>query len=211
MSHVQIFHYLGVEGRLRALLADPQVHAVLKLPEVPADAPAPATARNIWESSAWHQYVSLGEGRAGFVPEPTFATENDRGNIVLSLNIDGFRCWKNSQYSLTPFTLMILNLPENLRHMADYLILAALVPGPRKAKNLSTYLELLVEELLRLHSEGFDYEVQGVTYHARVKLLCTCADYPGHSDINCQTWQGEWGCIKCELKVSEREKNKSTH
>jgi hypothetical protein len=119
--------------------------------------------------------------------------------------IDAFAPWVDKQsYSITPIMFQVLNLPENLRHKPNYMVLAGIIPGPKKAKSIQPYLAIIVDELLQLYRHGIEYTHPHTKEKkiSRVKLLFTCADYPGHSDINCQQCQGaKWGCMKCEIQV----------
>ena len=202
---------MGVESRLRDLLEDPRYSALLRLPQV-AEPPSirdggGAVIKNIWQSSAWWTHVVQGKGRDQ--KATNFGTQNNGRNIVLSLHIDGFKVFKGVSDSMTPMVCMILNLPEDLRHRQPFLILAGVHPGPKKPLNLNPYLQLLVNELKRLYEKGFAIHDPTLPGHplvmVRVKLLCTCADYPAHQDNNCQQGaSAKWGCIKCYIKVSNR-------
>jgi hypothetical protein len=88
-----------------------------------------------------------GRSRASENAPTDFGTANNRRNIVVSINCDGFQPWKRINRTLTPFTFMILNFPEHLRHRPDYLLLGGLIPGPRQPKHLNPYLEIIVNEL----------------------------------------------------------------
>lgn len=124
------------------------------------------------------------------------------------MGVDPFVPWKNQQsYSITPFMFMVLNLPENLRHKYKHLVLFGVAPGKKKPANLQPYLALIVAELLDLYTQAKAIEytnpITKLKAKSRVKLLFTCADYPGHGDIREQQFQGaKWGCMTCELEVS---------
>jgi hypothetical protein len=159
--------------------------------------------------------VTLGQGRVGVDTShrPNFHSQNGGRNIVIQVNGDGFQPFDGIQHSMTPFVLMILNLPENLRHKSEYLLLAGLVPGPKEPKDWNTYLKMLVDELKRLWEVGFtfrdpclpvqagDEPVQLTTVF--VKLLNVCADLPALGHILKQQIAGAYhGCIKCHIVVS---------
>ncbi len=197
------------------MLEDPALSPHLRLPVVPV-APVnrvgeDATIHNVWESQGWWNHVVQGAERVVEAPIDSRVIKDFGRNgrdIVLSLNIDGFQPWKRVSYSMTPFVFMILNLPENLRHRAEYLLLAALMPGPKKLP-LQLFLDFIVDELDDLYKTGIEILDPTVlpplsqVLTVRVKLLFTCADYPAHSDINMQ--QGAMatkGCHKCHIEVS---------
>jgi hypothetical protein len=132
-------------------------------------------------------------------------------NIVLSLGVDAFQPHQRGGLSIVPFLCQVLNLPEDLRHQPQNIILAGVVPG-KKARtkhtgpalsNLNTYLTMLVDELLSMYIDGFYYTcpIDKQQYHVRVKLLFTVCDYPGHAKMNCQQHQGAYfGCQKCDIR-----------
>lgn len=210
---LQPFYFLGIESQLKKLLEDPKISPYLFLPPPRVDPPAGGEriVRNIYESDGWHIQVTQGQGRKG-VPESAridFSTEHEGRNIVLSLNVDGFQPFEHVQHSLTPMVCMILNLPENLRHRSEYLLLVGLIPGPREPKDWNTYLKFVVDELKKLWHHGFEFQdpclkqigpVPTPPTRVRVKLLTVCADLPafGHL-LRQQIAPAMHGCIKCHL------------
>jgi hypothetical protein len=213
----QTFHYLGVTKRLKALLENKIISQYLFLspPREELSVGTDRVVKSVYDSDGWHDRITLGKGRGA--PDPTFSTENNGRNIVLSLNVDGFQPWKRVQRSLTPLVCMILNLPENLRHKSEYLILAGLIPGPKEPKQYNPYMQFLVKELQQLSDVGFDIADPypngpskpavepnaAPTIRVRVKLLFICADLPAFGHLLCQQTQGaHHGCIKCHIVVS---------
>jgi hypothetical protein len=206
-----VFFVLGVVDRLRDLLEDKRWSKLLRLPVVEDPSTrTDKTVRNLYDSEGWWRHVVQGRGRVDG-PETHFGRDADgqpTRNIVLSLNIDGFAPFtmKHNSLSMTPMVYQVLNLPENLRHRAGFLILAALHPGPSAIENHSLYLQVLVDELVRLWVDGINFadpERDGEMCNVKVKLLFTSADYPAHCKNNCQQGAGSYnGCIKCHLHVS---------
>lgn len=180
------------------MLEDPRLAPLLKLPPShPQSEEAEREIRNIWESPGWHRHVERGQGHDGV--DTSFGTENDRRNIVVQLNLDGFNPWRRLQHTMTPMSCMILNLPDNLRHLDGFMILAGLMPGPRAPTDQDPYLNVLVDELLELWNHGIDLD-DGT--HIRVKLLCSCADYPAHEkNNNMHGAPAKFGCHFCHAEV----------
>lgn len=162
--------------------------------------------RNIWESLGWWNQVVKGIGRTG-TAETAFGSENDGRNIVLAMNVDGFQPFRKVATSMTPYQFMILNLPEQLRHRAGFLILSALHPGRTEPKYPPAYLNTIVDELLSLWKDGLTFSDpldDGEQKVVRVKLLLSCADLPAHGHNNCQQGSSAYnGCFKCEIRVRE--------
>jgi len=201
----QVFYFLGVSARLRQLLEDPLTSDALRLPDIRESPDARGgVCCNIWESRGWWERVVEGRGRNADSPPTDFGRENDGRNIVLAMNADGFQPWRRLNRTITPFTCMILNLPENLRHQSRFIMIPGLIPGPRAPAQLNPYLTIIVEELKQLWTHGLQYTDPhtGQQRTVRVKLLMTCADYPAHGDLNMQQGAGAtYGCIKCHVKV----------
>jgi hypothetical protein len=167
------------------------------------------SCKNLHESVGWWTHVHTAPN-AGPAPSPGLPDRRgqfgaNRSNVVLSINIDGVQPFDRGGVSILPFVCMILNLPENLRHRWQHLMLTAIVPGPKAPKDLNTYLHVLVTELNQLWRHGFTFKHphDQTMQTARVKLLFTCMDYPAHADVNCQQKQGAaYGCHKCDVQVS---------
>lgn len=196
----QVFFYFGITDRLRDMLENPAMAKLLRLPEGKQPA-AGEPVCDITQSEAWQHYVVKGLGRPG-APAVPFGEDD----IVLALNLDGFQPWarggKARPHSMTPLSLMILNLPENMRHKGEYMLLAGLIPGPKAPADQNPYLRVLVDEINHLTTHGITIERGGVSTKHRVKLLCVCADYPAHEKNNNQQGaSATWGCIKCYSEV----------
>ena len=187
-------YYLGVESRLRALLSDPVIARYMFNLQGKRD--ASAEVRNIQQSKGWEEHITMDE---------EFSTGNDGRNIVLSGFMDGFQSFRKVARTLTPIICQILNLPENLRHRAEFIMLVALIPGPREPKNYAPYLKIFVEELNRLYQVGFEMAdplCAGKMMTVRVKLLIMTADLPAFQHMLCQQGASAHdGCFKCHIKV----------
>jgi hypothetical protein len=163
------------------------------IPTEPKEPTEASDCFNLHQSIGWWEGVhKLG---AGWGP--------GERNIVLSLNVDGFQPFKRGGVSIAPLSLMVLNLPENLRHHADNMILAGIIPR-KEPKNQNTYLRLLVDELKSLYKDGFTVTdpMTQLPTTIKVKLLFTACDYPAHCHMNYQHTKGRYGCHKCDIRVS---------
>lgn len=154
-----------------------------------------------------------GQGwRDGVLNDEEFVS--DRRNIALSFATDGTQIFKHSRRTMWPLLLevgsiasaainwfmQVLNLHEHLRHLLPNVVFAGVVPGPDKPKNLATYADVLVDELLQLWAgvDAVDHKDQQFTL--RAKLLFHRADYPGHSLITMLQDAGLHGCMKCHQR-----------
>jgi hypothetical protein len=201
------------------MLENPALHRCMQLPILtPSDDPflerkesdPPRVISSVYQSRGWWEKVYLGKDCKH--RETSFYHENDRRNIVISLFVDAFAPFKNKKtYSITVIAGQLLNLPENLRHQARFMILAGLTSGGvahkggKAPKTMYAYLKYVVEELNKLYNDPIEYKCPntGRKCQARVKVLYVCGDYPAHCKNNFQQGaNAKWGCHKCEVRVS---------
>ncbi|KAL3689792.1 hypothetical protein R1sor_016101 [Riccia sorocarpa] len=97
---------------------------------------------------------------------------------------------KSSSHSTWPVVLTNYNVPPWLASKKGFLLLALIIPGPKKVKNIDIYLEPLVEELQQLW-DGVDDVYDGRTerigrdkwFTLKGVLLWTVHDYPGYAQV----------------------------
>lgn len=69
-------------------------------------------------------------------------------NLALMLNIDWFRPYKHTPYSVGAVYMVVTNLPRSERFKRENLILVGIVPGPSEPPlHMNSYLKPLVDEL----------------------------------------------------------------
>ena len=70
------------------------------------------------------------------------------GNLLLMLNVDWFKPFKHSPYSVGVIYLVILNLPRMMRFKPENIIIVGTIPGPHEPKlMINTYLQLIIQDL----------------------------------------------------------------
>ena len=108
--------------------------------------------------------------------------DGDPHNLLLAFSADPVHPFKttNSQYSMSPISLQILNFPKPLRSADDRMLLWSVLPGPKKPKSLSTYPGPLVDELLQLE-KGVECYDSDTREHFKLKARCVLdiLDYEG--------------------------------
>ena len=67
--------------------------------------------------------------------------------LVLSLGLDGVRCFKSGEYSVWPIGVKFWNLHGEDRTRKEFILLCSLVPGPTTPKKFDAYLSPLLEEI----------------------------------------------------------------
>ena len=81
-----------------------------------------------------------------FLDEPGML-DNFTRILVLSLGLDGVKCFKNGKYSVWPVGVKIWNLHGEDRTRKDYILLVSLVPGPAPPAKLDAFLSPVLEEI----------------------------------------------------------------
>jgi hypothetical protein len=75
---------------------------------------------------------------------------NQSTDIALQLLLDGVQLVERGNHSCTPVILINYNLPPALRYQKHNILLSLLIPGPKKYKDIDSFLYPLVEELKEL-------------------------------------------------------------
>lgn len=118
--------------------------------------------------------------------------------ISLMWNTDGFAVFRNSLYSVWPFFLSVNELPPNMRHKKEFMLLGGLWFGTGKF-DPNLFLKPIYEELSKLKN-GFEFKIPSLMHTVKynVALLCGTCDTPAKSTFFCHTaFNGLFGCLKC--------------
>ena len=149
---------------------------------------------DIYDGRIWNDLMMI-DGR------PFLALPN---NLCLSLNVDWFRVYDDSLYSVGPIYAVILNLPRSERYKEENVILAGIIPGPKEPKlNINSFLLPFIRDLNKLY--------QGVTFQnpssrlgfttIRATLGCVACDLPATRKLcGFANFNGNFGCSKCMKK-----------
>ena len=129
--------------------------------------------------------------------------DSDPRNIRFGLSTDGmnpFGEW-GSSHSTWPVTLCMFNLPSWLCMKRKYILMPALIQGPKQPGNdIDVYLRLLVDELLLLWKrEGVRVwdEYKQENFDLRALLFVTINDWPALSNLSGQSNKGYQACTHC--------------
>lgn len=121
-------------------------------------------------------------------------------SFAFSLNVDWFQPFKHTQHSIGVLYIAILNLPREVRFLAENIIIVGIIPGPHEpSKHINSYLTPLVEELRDLWS-GVVLRV-GESEQCiiiRAALICVACDIPASRKVcGFLGHQAFRGCSKC--------------
>ncbi|WVZ90291.1 hypothetical protein U9M48_036601 [Paspalum notatum var. saurae] len=120
---------------------------------------------------------------------PDFA--KDARNIRFGLSTDGMNPFNEmSSHSTWPVTLCMYNLPPWLCVKRKFIMMPALIQGPKQPGNdIDVYLQPLVEELLLLWTEE--------AFDLWVLLFVTINDWPALANLSGQSNKGFKACVHC--------------
>lgn len=68
--------------------------------------------------------------------------------LVFSLGLDGVQAFGHGNYEVWPVGLRVWNLHPEERSSKGFILLAALIPGPKPPQHLSPYLEPILQEMV---------------------------------------------------------------
>jgi hypothetical protein len=153
---------------------------------------------DVYDGNIWNSFGSEDGQSVPFVDQSPY-------NIMLTINIDWFQPFTQSQHSSGGIYLTIQNLPRGERNKKENVICVGLLPGPKEPKNteINNYLAPLVHELGVMFNDGIvmDVNVGKTVQKERVRAaltLVTC-DLPaarklcGFTSCNSQR-----ACHKCK-------------
>lgn len=156
-------------------------------------------SKSIAELMTWHATHRSTDGKMR-IPADSLAWQHieekwpefkdDPHHMRLGLGTDGVNPFglRSTSWSTWPVVLINYNLPPWMAIKKGFVMLALLIPGPHKVKNMDVYLEPLIDELqilwhgIHVHDVsrpiGSRYsEVKGI-------LMWTMHDYPGYSECS---------------------------
>ncbi|KAL4022795.1 hypothetical protein IC575_016540 [Cucumis melo] len=136
---------------------------------------------------------------------PEFGSEPR--NLRLALSTDGVNPHGDlsSRYSCWPVMLVTYNLPPWLCMKRNFLMLTALISGPKQPGNeIDVYLAPLVDDLKILWHDGVEcYDAyQDQCFRLKAILLWTINDFPAYGNLCGCTVKGYHACPICGEKTS---------
>lgn len=126
---------------------------------------------DVYDGQMWKDCVVV-NGRP-FLSQPN--------NLALSLNVDWFRPFQHSPYSIGVVYIAVLNLPRAIRYLPENVIITAIIPGPNEPSKsmMNAVLEPIVSNLQTLW-DGINISIPTVLLPVRIRamLLCISCDIP---------------------------------
>ncbi len=117
------------------------------------------------------------------------------------LNIDWFRPYKHTPYSVGAIYMVVTNLPRAERFRKENVILVGIIPGPSEPPlHMNSYLKPLVDELNQLWERGIQVTCPDLPQPITLKavLICAACDIPAcRKVLGFCGHMSKLGCSKC--------------
>lgn len=129
-----------------------------------------ASMLDVYDGDVWKEF-SFMQGR------PFLSQSN---SLALVLNVDWFRPFEHSRYSVGVIYFTILNLPREVRYLPKNVIVVGIIPGPKEPEKVTnTFLQPFVTDLQALW-EGVYMSIPSQVLPVRIRaaLLCISCDIP---------------------------------
>ena len=188
VSNIEWFFYHGVEASLRLVLQTTPIEEFLSWRNNFND--RNSRCNDVYDGTVWKAFVqqlNMMEDRVG-----------GSLTILIGINMDWFSPFVRSSRKILGCYMYIYNLSREIRTLNDYVVpifLRSVGSSEEKVDEESwRKTEMIVEELLRLGSEGFVFK-NTVIY---VRLLGTTNDIPANIKLfGVRSWKSRDGCRIC--------------
>lgn len=128
-------------------------------------------------------------------------------NVVLMLFADGVNGTRHSDYSMFVISCMVINLPREQRRLRQNILPLMIVPGPRPPKDMTAFLQPLIDELGDLWRDGVNVQMDHADPPAellvRAMLFAIVADSRAHPKLTMMMQSpSKYPCHLCDIQVS---------
>lgn len=80
------------------------------------------------------------------------------------------------QYSMTPITLSLLNLPRHIRNQAASMFLVGIIPGKSEPADTDPYLDILVDDIIEINDTSIYDAYREEFFKLKVSMWWTILD-----------------------------------
>ena len=124
-------------------------------------------------------------------------SENRKSVFSLLWNTDGVSIFRSSNTNIWPFYLVINELPFEIRFSRPHMLMCGLWHGQMTKPLMNTYLQPILDELLKLEN-GFEINTVSGVKNVQGYLLAGTADLPAKSLVLCMVnFNAAFSCHKC--------------
>lgn len=185
------FYYLPIGPRLERTFGTANLAQLIQSHMV---SPVTSAMFDVHDSPAW---------RSAYSDTGTF--NGDPRGIALGLCTDGVNPFSHLRcnYSMWPIVLSLLNLPREIRHNFENMLLVGIIPSndKKEAHSIHPYLEVLVDEMMHLSNATLYDAYKQANFNLKVEILLYILDYPGIGKVFNIHGAGSYkGCLWCDIK-----------
>ncbi|TFK58987.1 hypothetical protein BDN72DRAFT_966192 [Pluteus cervinus] len=134
-------------------------------------------------------------------------------DIVFQFSVDGAQLLEHKQSDCWVYIFVNLNLPPTLRYKKDFVIPGAIIPGPKKPKDLASFLNTGLHHISAIQKEGLKIWRSDTSQVkiARPIAMIIGADGPAMADVAGKC--GHFGMCGCrvECTMQGRRRDGDTH
>ncbi|XP_066267949.1 uncharacterized protein [Branchiostoma lanceolatum] len=186
------FHHFPLIDTLKSLYAVPEIAKKLQEHKDSWDDEVPRYVRDIHQTALWKQMYAEDGFFKGEARGLAFGYSTDGGEPFQHLRIP---------HSIWPMTLKIYNFGPEVRDKTGFYSLWGIIPGPFTPKNMNTYHEVLVEEMLQLMDGQRVWDSYRQEFFTLTgDIIAYIFDWPGRTKCTCrQSASAIQACPYCEL------------
>lgn len=191
----QTYKVTPITPRLRAAHAN-KARAELMKYRAEVHTHTPGFMTDIFDSSLYRELLEKRVSVDG--EELPYCHFSDSRDIALGLSTDGFAPFKKRKQTTWPIMLVNYNLPPEDRVQNNKFIPLAVVPGPRKPKDMDSFLWPIVRELMQLQLgvPAYDF-LSDSMFMMRAYLIRVFGDIPAVSMV--MRMKGHNGTCPCRM------------
>jgi hypothetical protein len=137
----------------------------------------------------------------------------DEGEVALGMSTDGFCPFKRRKITCWPIIFFNYNLHPDIRTHLVNLLCIGVIPGPSAPKDMNSFLQPLIEELLELARGVKTVDVRRKKYFAlRAHLIAIFGDIPAVSKLlEFLGHNGRFPCRFCNIEGVVGKTSKGGH
>ena len=101
------------------------------------------------------------------------------------MSLDGVQLTRLRNFEITPIILINLNIPPEERYEEHNILTSMIIPGPKKYKDLDSFMFPLIEELKKLGEgvQSFDGDIQA-DFQLKAYIIVVTGESRSYTKLN---------------------------
>ena len=153
----------------------------------------PSVMMDVYDGQMWKDCLNVND--RPFLSHPN--------NLALSLNVDWFRPFQHSPYSVGVIYFAVLNLPREIRYLPENILIAGIIPGPSEpSKSMMNHVLKPVVDDLQTLWDGVHMSIPTLQLPVRIRamLMCISCDIPACRKVcGFLGYNAHFACSKCAM------------